>query len=161
MQIRPITASFVTASHLTYDSHGIAIVPVSPGMVSRLHDPASNLEIGQLYVLYLANQSSRVASIKVPEGGDLVRVLASYNAGPGAIARWENAQKAEMRDPLFFMETLPNGETRDYVHRALTYTWLYAHRMGLATPSLKALTRAEWPSFGDELAMAHDRMAFN
>ena len=161
MQIRPVTASFVTTSHMTYDSHGVAVIPVAPDMVSRLHNPSSNLEIGQLYVLYLANQSSRVATVTPPEGGDLVRVLASYNAGPGAIARWEGAQKADMHDPLFFMETLPNNETRDYVHRALTYTWLYAHRMGLPSPSLKALTRSEWPSFGEEQAMAHERMALN
>lgn len=161
MQIRPITASFVTTSHMTYDAHGVAVIPVAPDMVSRLHNPSSNLEIGQLYVLYLANQSSRIASVAPPEGGDLVRVLASYNAGPGAIARWEGVQKADMHDPLFFMETLPNSETRDYVHRALTYTWLYAHRMGLPSPSLKALTRSEWPSFGEEQAMAHERMALN
>ncbi|MDE7538754.1 transglycosylase SLT domain-containing protein [Gluconobacter sphaericus] len=161
MQIRPVTASFVTASHMTYDSHGVAVIPVAPDMVSRLHNPSSNLEIGQLYVLYLANQSSRIATVSPPEGGDLVRVLASYNAGPGAIARWEGAQKAEVHDPLFFMETLPNGETRDYVHRALTYTWLYAHRMGLPSPSLKALSRSEWPSFGEEQAMAHERMVLN
>lgn len=161
MQIRPVTASFVTTSRITYDSHGVAVIPVTPDMISRLHNPSSNLEIGQLYVLYLAGQSSRVATVRAPEGGDLVRVLASYNAGPGAIARWEGAQKAEMRDPLFFMETLPNGETRDYVHRALTYTWLYAQRMGLPSPSLKALTRSEWPSFGAEQAMAHERMALN
>ena len=161
MQIRPVTASFITLQHQTYDAHGIAVIPVPPDMVSRLHNPASNLEIGQLYVLYLANQSSHTAVSARPEGGDLVRILASYNAGPGAIARWEGAQTADFRDPLFFMETLPNTETRDYVHRALTYTWLYARRMGLSSPSLKALTRAEWPSFGAEVALAHERMALN
>ncbi|MBS1094443.1 transglycosylase SLT domain-containing protein [Gluconobacter wancherniae] len=161
MQIRPVTASFVTARHISFDTHGMAIIPVPPDMVSRLHNPSANLEIGQLYVLYLAEQSSRTAGASRPEGGDLVRVLASYNAGPGAIARWESAQNADSHDPLYFMETLPNNETRDYVHHALTYTWLYAHKMGLSSPSLKALSRSEWPSFSDEEAMAHEHLALN
>ena len=161
MQIRPVTASFITLHHQTYDAHGMAVIPVPPDMVSRLHNPASNLEIGQLYVLYLANQSSHTAQAAQPEGGDLVRVLASYNAGPGAIARWESAQTADLHDPLFFMETLPNIETRAYVHRALTYTWLYAKRMGLSSPSLQALTHAEWPSFAAEMALAPERLALN
>ncbi|WP_249211695.1 transglycosylase SLT domain-containing protein [Gluconobacter cerinus] len=161
MQIRPITASFITLHHQTYDAHGMAVIPVPPDMVNRLHNPSSNLEIGQLYVLYLASQSSHTSLSARPEGGDLVRVLASYNAGPGAIARWERAQTADLHDPLFFMETLPNTETRDYVHRALTYTWLYAHKMGLSSPSLKALTHSEWPSFGAEQALAHEQMALN
>ncbi|EHH68964.1 hypothetical protein GMO_02710 [Gluconobacter morbifer G707] len=163
MQIRPVTASFVTASHISYDAHGMTIINIPTDMVSRLHNPSSNLEIGQLYVLYLANQSARVSATDPahPEGGDLVRVLASYNAGPGALARWESVQGQDMHDPLFFMETLPNGETRDYVHHALAYTWLYAHRMGLASPSLKALSRFEWPSFGEEQALATSSLALN
>ncbi|WP_249110361.1 transglycosylase SLT domain-containing protein [Neokomagataea anthophila] len=154
MQIRPLTATFVTHPHQVYDSKGVAINTVAPGMVARLRDPAANLEIGQMYVVYLAGQSSHVDDATHPAGGDLVRVLASYNAGPGAIARWEAAQQADMHDPLYFMETLPNTETRDYVHRALTYTWLYAHRLHVGAPSLAALSASEWPSFSAEEALA-------
>ncbi|GBR52138.1 lytic murein transglycosylase [Neokomagataea thailandica NBRC 106555] len=154
MQIRPLTASFVMHPHQVYDSKGVAVLSVAPGITERLRDPASNLDIGQMYVVYLANQSSHVNDATHPSGGDLVRVLASYNAGPGAIARWEAAQQADVHDPLYFMETLPNTETRDYVHRALTFTWLYARRLHVGAPSLASLSASEWPSFSAEEALA-------
>ncbi|WP_246091469.1 transglycosylase SLT domain-containing protein [Swingsia samuiensis] len=162
MQIRPITASFVTQSHPVYDAHGQAVINIPADMVARLHNPSMNLEIGQLYVIYLAHQSDHAGiSATQAGGGDLVRVLASYNAGPGAIARWESNQSSSVHDPLFFIETLPNAETRDYVHKTLTYTWRYAKKMGMAAPSLKSLTRAEWPSFKAERALAQEHIALN
>ncbi|GBQ11725.1 lytic transglycosylase domain-containing protein [Swaminathania salitolerans] len=155
MQIRPLTASFVSGPKPSLDAHGVAIINVPPDMIGRLHNPAVNLEIGQLYVQYLAGLSER--SETAPRGGDLIHTLASYNAGPGAIARWENASQKEsdlIRDPLLFMELLPNGETRDYVHHALAYLWIYADKLDLPAPSLRALSHAEWPCFADERAIA-------
>ena len=40
--------------------------------------PAVNLELGQRYVLLLAGQDAI--------DGDLLRLLASYNAGPGGVS---------------------------------------------------------------------------
>jgi soluble lytic murein transglycosylase-like protein len=59
MQIMPETASFITGAH---------------GLRGELDDPAFNLALGQRYIVYLAR----------PEltGGDIVRLLASYNADP-------------------------------------------------------------------------------
>ncbi|WP_367160570.1 transglycosylase SLT domain-containing protein [Kozakia baliensis] len=161
MQIRPLTASFVTGPKPSFDSHGVAIINVPPDMIGRLHNPAVNLEIGQLYVMYLASLSEHAD--EAPSGGDLVRMLASYNAGPGAIAHWEGAAKddAPARDPLLYMETLPNAETRDYVHHAFTYLWIYADKFGLPAPSLHALAHAEWPRFADERALASERVTFH
>lgn len=153
MQVRSLTASFVTAHRRSYDSHGVEVIPVPPDMAARLRDPASNLEIGQLYILYLARQTRDGSSGE----GDLLRVLASYNAGPGAISKWDG----KAADPLYFVETLPNPETRDYVRRALSYSWQYARRMRLSAPSLTALARAEWPSFTAERSLAVSRPVLN
>ncbi|KXV47729.1 hypothetical protein AD944_11130, partial [Acetobacter tropicalis] len=72
---------------------------------------------------------------------------------PSALARWEKAAAAS-DDPLLFMELIPNTETRDYVHRALSYLWIYAAKLKLPTPSLTALTLNKWPDFADEQALA-------
>lgn len=138
MQIMPVTASFVMGEQ--------------PGFRSarRLHDPAVNLEIGQRYLTYLAGQDGT--------HGDLIRLLASYNAGPNALTRWDDARAdASGGDPLLFIEALPVRETRDFVHRALSYLWIYAGRMTMPAPSLDVLARGGWPRFDDEQKMARAR----
>jgi hypothetical protein len=50
-------------------------------------------------------------------------------------------------DPLLFIESIPNDETRGFVPRALTYTWIYAARLHLPAPSLDQLAAGAWPSF--------------
>ncbi|GAN68482.1 lytic murein transglycosylase [Acetobacter orleanensis NRIC 0473] len=146
MQIRPLTADFVT-------SPPNALNHRFENAASALHDPSLNLEIGQRYVQYLADLTRHTAHTPL-RGGDMIRLLASYNAGPTALARWEKAASSS-DDPLLFMELIPNTETRDYVHRALSYLWIYAARLKLPTPSLTALTQNEWPDFADEQALAH------
>ncbi|MFT8778154.1 MAG: lytic transglycosylase domain-containing protein, partial [Gluconacetobacter liquefaciens] len=142
MQIMPVTASFVTGQTGRFVA--------SPAL---LHNPAVNLEIGQLYILYLAHLSEQHDEHHRTPGGDLLRLLASYNAGPTAIARQDDPDEYN-DDPLLFIECLPSTETRDYVRRSLTYLWLYADRMGLPTPSLETLARNEWPAFAAERDLA-------
>ncbi|GBQ45221.1 lytic murein transglycosylase [Komagataeibacter sucrofermentans DSM 15973] len=142
MQVMPVTAGFVV-----HDRDRFTRRPTD------LHDPATNLDIGQRYVLYLAQLSTQAGGAHVPAGGDMIRMLASYNAGPSAISR-RSATMDEDADPLLYIESLPNGETRDYVRRAFTYLWIYADRLGVAAPSLEAMGRNEWPGFGAEMAMA-------
>jgi soluble lytic murein transglycosylase len=124
MQIMPVTARFITGN------------PSLGG--NRLHDPGFNLALGQRYLAYLARQDS--------VDGDLIRILASYNAGPGSLAQW-NATIRDRNDPLIFMEAIPNAETRAFVSRALTYAWIYAARLGLPAPGLDALVTGEFPRF--------------
>ncbi|GEN62210.1 lytic transglycosylase [Acetobacter oeni] len=146
MQLQPVTAGFVTGQGDRFT-----------GAPEVLHDPGLNLEIGQRYVRYLAHLTTgpgEQASAGVPpEGGDLIRLLASYNAGPGAIARWELSSGASS-DPLLYMERLPNPQTRAYVAQAFSYLWTYADRLNLPTPSLEALTLGHWPGFRAELQLA-------
>ena len=134
MQIMPATASLVLG-----ERH-------PAGAAARaLHDPGINLEAGQLYLAYLAGQDGI--------HDDLIRLLASYNAGPTALAAWDARRPGE-GDPLLFIETLPVRETRDFVRRALCYLWTYEARMGLPAPSLDRLAQGGWPRFEAERKMA-------
>ena len=105
----------------------------------RLHDPAINLDLGQRYLTELAGNDA--------VGGDLIRLLASYNAGPAALARW-SADIRDFDDPLLFIEAIPNPETRQFVQHTLAYTWIYAARLHLPTPSLAALAAGRYPRLG-------------
>lgn len=126
MQIMPDTAGFLTGRRVGGELRG------------ALRDPAVNLDLGQRYVAFLA-QIDLV-------GGDLLRLLACYNSGPGNYGRWGAALR-DMGDPLMFIEAIPIDETRGYVPRVLTYTWIYASRMHLPMPSLDELAGGGWPRY--------------
>ena len=104
----------------------------------RLHDPATNLDLGQRYLVLLGRYDL--------VGGDLIRLLATYNSGPGSFGRWAGTVRHN-GDPLLFIESVPNEETRAYIPRALAYTWLYAAELDLPAPSLDELGAGSWPRF--------------
>jgi hypothetical protein len=126
MQIMPETAQFITGN---------------PHQARRLHEPSANLAIGQRYLVSLAD----IDGI----GDDLIRILASYNAGPGNVLRWA-ADMRDRDDPLMFIEAIPVAETRAFIPQALAYAWLYAAQMHLPAPSLDALAAGEFPRFTPE-----------
>jgi soluble lytic murein transglycosylase len=130
LQILPSTASYVAGDPSLRRGAGMR----------RLHDPAFSLEIGQRYLHYLARQEA--------VRGDLIRLLAAYNAGPGNLARWSGSM-GHSDDPMLFIESIPVAETRAFVRRVLTYSWIYANRLDLPTPSLDALAAGEFPRFSD------------
>ena len=84
--------------------------------------------------------------------GDLVRLLAAYNAGPATLARWDETVR-DGGDPLLFLAAIPNDQTRVFVRRVLSYLWDYADRLHLPTPSLDALAADHWPQFTPERAL--------
>ncbi|MDB5416299.1 MAG: transglycosylase [Rubritepida sp.] len=129
LQIMPATASYV-ANDPSLRGEGI----------ERLHDPGFGLEIGQRYIHYLARHEM-VRS-------DLVRLLAAYNAGPGNLIRWLPATR-HRSDPLLFIESIPINETRSFVSRVLTFSWIYANRLGLPTPSLDQIAGGNFPTFAN------------
>jgi soluble lytic murein transglycosylase-like protein len=126
MQIMPDTASFLTGREASGQLRG------------TLRDPGFNLDLGQRYVSYLAQHDV--------VGGNLLKLLASYNSGPGNFGRWGPGLQ-DQGDPLLFIEAIPIDETRAFVPRVLTYTWIYAARMNLATPSLDELAAGVWPRY--------------
>ncbi|NTU76864.1 MAG: transglycosylase SLT domain-containing protein [Alphaproteobacteria bacterium] len=116
------------------------------GSVSKdkLFDPAINLTLGQEYVRQLVNQ---------PQIGDnLMLVLAAYNGGPNRVARW-SANAPSARDPLLFMESIPQRETRNYIARVLPHYWAYRARLDKPLTSLHQLAEGKWPrlTMNDEI----------
>ena len=124
MQLMPRTIAYITGDSASGFPH--------------LHDPATNLDLGQRYLLQLTQYDM--------VGGDLIRLLATYNSGPGSFARWSGAVRHN-GDPLLFIESVPNDETRAYIPRALAYSWLYAAQLKLPSPSLDELAAGTWPRF--------------
>ncbi|MDE2580093.1 MAG: transglycosylase SLT domain-containing protein [Rhodospirillales bacterium] len=122
MQITPVTARAVTGNRNLTDA--------------SLHDPGFNLEVGQRVV--------RVLAARGPIDGDLIGLLASYNAGFGSFMSWRSDVR-DHGDPLMFIEAIPIRETRIFVERALAYTWLYAARLGLGSPSLDEIAGGVFP----------------
>src|SRR5260370_32214214 len=114
MQLMPVTANYMARDALLDNS--------------KLDDPEVNLELGQRYVLYLA-QHDAVDS-------DLIRLLASYNAGPGKCATWNIRDGG---DPLLFIAAIPVDDPRVFLQRALAYPWIYAELLNLPAPSLDQL----------------------
>ncbi len=125
MQIMPATAGTVD--------------PSVAGRASRLHEPALNLDVGQRYVSHLADLDL--------VDGDLLRLLASYNSGPGNYGRW-GPEIRDGGDPLMFIEAIPVAETRNFVRHVLFYTWMYAARLRLPAPSLDAIAAGTFPGLG-------------
>jgi soluble lytic murein transglycosylase-like protein len=93
-----------------------------------LMDSATNLRVGQDYIAYLMDRGV---------GTDLLRVVAAYNAGPGAVLKTIGMVGDE--DPLLLIECLPALETRDYVEKVMAGYWTYRRMFGSETKSLDAL----------------------
>ena len=127
MQIMPTTAE-----------HMVKRAAAPEHLARKLDEPASNLDLGQRYILHLAEHDA--------VDGDLIRLLVGYNAGPSNLRAWEGTMRYG-DDPLLFIEAIPNDETRAYIPRVLAYTWLYAAQLRLPTPSLDQLAAGNWPRF--------------
>ena len=130
MQIMPVTARAVSGN--------------AQLDVAALHDPGLNLGLGQRVLLSLAARPG--------VRGNLLRLLVGYNAGWSSAASWVGELR-DGGDPLLFVEAIPLPETRRFVQRTLTHTWLYAARLGLPPPGLDDLAAGRWP----RLAMARAR----
>ena len=78
-----------------------------------LEDPAANASLGSRYLAKMLRQWD----------GDPLLAVASYNAGPGAVAGWVNPQLRS--DPELWVEAIPYPETRLYVKKVLGNVWSY------------------------------------
>ena len=124
MQLMPATA------HYTAKMYGYGLSDDS-----QLLQPQINLDIGQLYVQHL---------LKNPlVKGNVIKLLVSYNAGPGNLKRWWE-EIDHGNDPLLFIEMIPVSETRAYIERVLSNYWMYRIQNGESLASLDALTEGQW-----------------
>jgi soluble lytic murein transglycosylase len=126
MQLMPGTARFM-ADGTRYG-----------GMRQDLFDPQLNITIGQNYLSHLMTMDN--------VGENLFLLAAAYNGGPGNVARWRR-ERASNDDPLLFIESIPNRETRRFVERVLANYWIYADELGYGSASLDAVAEGKWPIY--------------
>jgi soluble lytic murein transglycosylase-like protein len=131
MQVLPITAQQMA------NSRGLAYSRAS------LTDPRFNLEFGQSFIETMRSSSAT--------GGQLPRIIASYNAGPLPVARW--AAINDKGDPLLWIESIPYWETRYYVPAVLRNMWVYQSLNNEPTVTLKTMAQHRWPSFPTSMTM--------
>ena len=82
----------------------------------QLFDPAVNLRLGQVYVNQMLSR---------PEfQGDILRAVASYNAGPGPMLA-ALRKLGPNPDPLLLIETIDVPQARDYVEKVVAAYWIY------------------------------------
>jgi len=79
--------------------------------IRNIYDPETNILLGTAYLRYLLDRWN----------GDIVKAIASYNAGPARVSGW-----VQHEDQYLFIETIPLRETRDYVKRVLYNYYVYS-----------------------------------
>ena len=78
--------------------------------------------------------------------GNLFKVLAAYNAGPGNLRKWE--RKLEYKnDPLLFIESIPSRETRHFIKKVMLGLWVYRFRLNELAPTLSDVAGGNWPKY--------------
>ncbi len=127
MQLMPRTAKFVA------NDQGVTDIGRK-----KLYDPEINMLLGRRYIRHLLDHPA--------VDGNLFRLLAAYNAGPGNLRKW--SKKVDFKgDPLLFIESIPSGETRNFIEKVLTNVWMYRMRLGQPTPSLDQVAAGSWPTY--------------
>ena len=127
MQLMPRTASYITKDRSLYRNRR-----------DKLYEPEFNMSLGQQYIKYLMAHKEA--------GPNLFKVAVAYNGGPGNLRRWSREMPVR-DDPLLFIESVPNYESRTYVERVLTNLWIYRSRLGEDTPTLDAVAAGAWPVY--------------
>ncbi|WGF86546.1 lytic transglycosylase domain-containing protein [Marinivivus vitaminiproducens] len=103
-----------------------------------LDEPQISFQLGAAYLRHLTER---------PEIGDnFIYLAVGYNAGPGRLAEWREAIDAK-DDPLLFIETLPNAESRAYAKKFLMNVYSYRLRLGQKTDILAKLVAGSWPRY--------------
>ena len=109
-----------------------------PSLSGNVSEPTFNITLGQNYVQHLLSNNL--------VDGNLVYLLAAYNAGPGKLQEWKNNNIGH-NDPLLFVESIPYGQTRHYVMQVMTNYWIYSELAGAPTQSATAFAHGNWPSY--------------
>lgn len=129
MQLMPKTASLMQKQLKTKKD--------KQGLTNPL-EPITNVTLGQNYVQHLLTNNLIE--------GNLVYLLAAYNAGPGRLQEWKTSIQHN-QDPLLFIESIPFAQTRHYVMQVMANYWIYSELTGQSNRSVYALLRGKWPSY--------------
>ncbi len=127
MQLMPATARYV-ARGTGYNVRGR----------DTLYQPSVNLSLGQKYLQMLLGDGL--------VDGDLFRLATAWNGGPGNLRDWGH-RVDHMNDSLFFIESIPARETRNFIEHVLANLWIYRDRFNQPSPSLDALAAGRWPAY--------------
>lgn len=92
----------------------------TPPAGNALLEPERNLRYGAAYLKSLLDKF----------GAHFALAAAAYNAGPGRVERWLPAQRPMPTD--LWVETVPFGETRQYVAAVSAYAVIYRARLNRA-----------------------------
>ena len=96
----------------------------------RLYVPATNLKLGQDYV----NRLFQIESFQ----GDLLKAVASYNAGPGPMLAAVRKLGPDA-DPLLLIETIDVPQAREYVEKVVAAYGIYQRMLGAPLNTLDAV----------------------
>lgn len=112
--------------HVGSSAGAIGLLQLMPATASELagaeqraealRNPAHNARLGARYLRQLLEQWQQHPFLAV----------ASYNAGPGAVASWRSAAFPDpQQEPELWAEAIPYPETRLYVKKVLGNLWSY------------------------------------
>ncbi len=118
MQVMPTTAAELSGDR------GFATDP------SRLLVPAVNARLGQAYI----NKMLSLPQVQ----GDVLRTVASYNAGPGPMLAALRKLGPDP-DPLLLIETIDVPQARQYVEEVMAAYWIYQRMFGGPLNTLDAV----------------------
>ncbi len=127
MQLMPRTASFVAQDRQYRSKRN-----------TQLYEPEVNMNLGQKYIEMLLEDKNI--------DGSLFLMAVAWNGGPGNLSKWRKSTEY-MDDPLFFIESIPARETRNFVEHVLSNLWIYRDRLGQPSPSLDAIASGHWPKY--------------
>jgi soluble lytic murein transglycosylase len=116
MQLLPTTAKE------TAQKNGLSFSP------NDLILPEKNIALGSRYLNHL---------LGVFEGNRIL-AAAAYNAGPSRVKKWLNKELNSQLPYDVWIETIPYKETRGYVQNVLSYSVIYAYRLGEETSFVTA-----------------------
>ncbi|MCL1892414.1 MAG: lytic transglycosylase domain-containing protein [Alphaproteobacteria bacterium] len=115
----------------------------------NISNPEHNMFLGQQYIVDLLGLPNVENSI--------IKMLASYNSGNGAMAKFE--KNFETTDPLLYIESFPNVETRNYIKRVISNLWLYRARLKQPLTTLEDLANGKWPLYSPEDEFVKNQIA--
>lgn len=90
--------------------------------INDLLTPEKNIALGSQYLNQMLGSF----------GGNRILAAAAYNAGPGRVRQWLKGTNAQLPYDVW-IETIPFKETRGYVQNVLSFSVIYAYRLGKTT----------------------------
>ncbi len=126
------------------------IMPATARLVARqnkvkmsdidMTNPEHNMFLGQQHIVDLLSNKSI--------DNNIIKMLASYNAGFGTMSKFERSFKTD--DPLLYIESFPAYETRAYIKRVMVNLWLYRTKLDQPLNTLENFADGQWPVYSSE-----------